>query len=38
LYGGLENEAVASSSESEDNGDGDISMHQYLGSDDLGDE
>ncbi|ONM18684.1 hAT transposon superfamily protein [Zea mays] len=38
LYGGLENEAVASSSESEDNGDGDISMHQYSDSDDLGDE
>jgi hypothetical protein len=38
LYGGLENEAAVSSSESKDNGDGDISMHQYSDSDDLGDE
>jgi hypothetical protein len=38
LFGGLENEAVVSSSESEDNGDGEISMHQALYSDDLGDE
>jgi hypothetical protein len=38
MYSGLENATTILSSESEDNGDGDISMHQALDLDDLGDE
>jgi hypothetical protein len=38
MYGGLENATVVSSSKSEDNAYGDISMHQASYSDGLGDE